>query len=52
MSRIFSKLELHHYIERRRSGNDKIVSLDSTFEKADPTQEPATMPNNSTCPDT
>jgi len=33
MSRILAKLELHRYIKRKRSGNDKIVSLSSTFEK-------------------
>jgi len=32
-SRILAKLELHRYIKRKRSGNDKIVSLSGTFEK-------------------
>ena len=33
LSRILAKLELHRYIKRKRSGNDKIVSLNDTFEK-------------------
>ena len=33
LSRILAKLELYRYIRRKRSGNDKIVSLNGTFEK-------------------
>jgi len=33
VSRTLTKLELHRYVKRKRSGNDKIVSLNSTFEK-------------------
>jgi len=33
VSRILAKLELHHYIKRKRSGNDKIVILESAFEE-------------------
>ena len=42
MSRILTRLELYHYVGRKRSGNDKIVALDGSLEKEAPASPEAT----------